>query len=228
MKTFFIEARANLVIDFPLEHIGELPKNIGVATTAQHMLQLPRIRKTLESHGIKTTLIKGAHSKHDGQMLGCGFIKLEGAEDVDAFLYIGSGEFHPRAFLLAAGKPVFILEPSSLKFFKLDKQEMDKINRKRKGALLKFYSSDRIGVLISLKPGQTTVQAWLKEIMKVEEKFPDKKFYYIAFDTLDFAELENFTFVQCFLNTACPRLIDDFEKFDKPLVNMVDIMGFDR
>ncbi len=228
MKTFFIEARANLVIDFPLEHIGELPKKIGVATTAQHMLQLPKIRKALESHGIKTTLIKGAHSKHDGQMLGCGFIKLEGAEGVDAFLYIGSGEFHPRAFLLAAGKPVFILEPSSRKFFKLDKQEMDKINGKRKGALLKFYSSDRIGVLISLKPGQTTVQAWLKEIMKVEEKFPDKTFYYIAFDTLDFTELENFTFVQCFLNTACPRLIDDFEKFDKPLVNMVDVMGFDR
>ncbi len=77
MKTFFIEARAKLVVDFPEKYIKELPKNLGVATTAQHMLELPKIRKTLESHGIKTTLIKGAHSKHDGQMLGCGFIKLE-------------------------------------------------------------------------------------------------------------------------------------------------------
>ncbi len=226
MKTFFIEARAKLDIDLPEKHIRELPKKVGLATTVQHLHELPKIRKKLESSGIEVTLIKGAHSRHDGQLLGCGFIRLENA-DVDAFLYIGSGEFHARAFLLA-GKPVFVLEPSTRKFFRMGREEMERINKKRKGALLKFYSSDRIGVLISVKPGQSTVQAWLKEIMKLEEKFPQKKFYYIVFDTLDFSELENFTFVQCFLNTACPRLIDDFEKFSRPLINLVDVMGYKR
>lgn len=228
MKTFFIEARAKLKVELPEKYIKELPEKIGIATTAQHMLELPKIKALLEKHGKKVYLIKGAHSKHEGQMLGCGFLKLENADDVDAFLYIGTGLFHPQAFLLASGKDVFVLDPVNKQFYKLDKTDMEKLNKKRKGALLKFYSSDKIGVLISLKPGQTTVQAWLKEIMKIEQKFPEKEFYYIVFDTLDFNELENFDFVQCYINTACPRLIDDFEKFTRPMVNIVDVMGYER
>ncbi len=228
MKTFFIEARAKLSVEIPEKNIRELPENIGLATTAQHLLEIPKVKELLEKNGKKVFLIKGAHSLHDGQMLGCGFLKLENSDKVDAFLYIGTGLFHPQVFLLASGKPVFVFDPLNKNFHKLDRGDVEKLNKKRKGALMKFYASDKIGVLISLKPGQSTVQAWLNEIMKIEGKFPDKKFYYIVFDTLDFTELENFAFVECFVNTACPRLIDDFGKFSKPLVNIVDIFEYGR
>jgi len=39
-------------------------------------------------------------------------------------------------------------------------------------------------------------------------------------DTLDFSQLENFNFVECFVNTACPRLIDDYDKFHKAILNI--------
>ena len=44
-----------------------------------------------------------------------------------------------------------------------------------------------------------------------------------AFDTLDFNQIENFPFVQCWVNTACSRILDDYEKFPKPLVDISDI-----
>ena len=43
-------------------------------------------------------------------------------------------------------------------------------------------------------------------------------------DTLDFAELENFPFIECYVNTMCPRIgMDDTIRTAKPIVNIDDI-----
>ena len=54
--------------------------------------------------------------------------------------------------------------------------------------------------LISTKPGQS----YFKHALKLKEKYPDKKFFFIVHETLDFASLEDFPFVQVWVNTACP------------------------
>ena len=93
--------------------------------------------------------------------------------------------------------------------------------KKQKGALMKFMSSKEVGVLISTKPGQYNT----KKAHELETKFPDKNFYFLLFDTLDFAELENFPFIECFVNTACPRIsYDEADKIIKPVIN-VDELG---
>jgi diphthamide biosynthesis enzyme Dph1/Dph2-like protein len=44
-------------------------------------------------------------------------------------------------------------------------------------------------------------------------------------DTLDFAGLENFPFVECFVNTACPRIgYDEWENLRKPIINADDVL----
>ena len=44
----------------------------------------------------------------------------------------------------------------------------------------------------------------------LEEK--GKKCYIFVFDTLDAREMENFPFIDFWINTACPRIADDKDK----------------
>jgi 2-(3-amino-3-carboxypropyl)histidine synthase len=96
-----------------------------------------------------------------------------------------------------------------------------KIEGRRKGSLVKFHSSNNIGVVITTKPGQMQ----LKHSFKLEDKYPDKKFYFFVDDTLSFNQLENFPFIDVWVNTACPRIgLDDVEKFRKGVVNLSDVL----
>ena len=76
---------------------------------------------------------------------------------------------------------------------------------KRKAQLIKFHSSKEIGIIVSTKPGQNK----LEEAKKLKNKFPDKNFYFILFDNIDYNQLENFNFIEAWVNTACPRIEED-------------------
>ncbi len=225
MKMFFIETKANVDISFPAKLVSKLPKRLCLAASVQFSHQLPQLQQFLEKHGKETSLLKARHSKHLGQILGCGYSKMEfDAANTDAFLYIGDGMFHPEALLLGSDKPVFCFDPFTKKFRKLGREWADRIRKKEKGALLTFLSSDNIGVVVTVKPGQLGVQVSLKQIFSLQQKFPDKKFHFLVCDTIDFTQLRNFPFVQCFVNTACHRMIDDYDKFPKPVINIEEVL----
>lgn len=86
--------------------------------------------------------------------------------------------------------------------------------------MLSFMSSKEIGVLISTKPGQYKI----KKAYELEDKFPEKKIYFLLFNTLNYSGLENFPFIECFVNTACPRIsYDEADKIRKPIINIDDL-----
>ena len=223
MKLFFIEAHAKIRIELPAKAVKSLPDRICLASDVQFIKNLSSVRKQLEAAGKEVHELKGAHAKHISQILGCSHIKLEYPEFTEAFLYVGDGLFHPKALLLGSSKDVFTYNPFSREFRTLPHSEVAEIKRREKVAVTQFLHADRVGVLITVKPGQMGVQAHLKQIYSIENKFPDKKFYYLAFDTLDFSQLENFPFIQCFVNTACTRLMDDHAKFPRPMVNLTTL-----
>ena len=225
MKMFFIETKAKVNVEFPQELVSKLPQRLCLAASVQFSHQLPQLQQFLEKHGKKTSLLKARHSKHIGQILGCGYSKMEfDPVETDAFLYIGDGMFHPEALLLGSDKDVYTFDPFTKEFQKLGWEWAEKIRKKEKGALLTFLSSDNIGVVVTVKPGQLGVQVALKDIFSLQQKFPDKKFYYLVCDTIDFTQLRNFPFVQCFVNTACHRMIDDYDKFPKPVINIEEVL----
>ena len=225
MKMFFIETKANVGIDFPAEVAGKLPKRICLAASVQFIDKLPQLQQLLEKNGKVVSLLKARHSKHIGQILGCGYSKMEfDGENTDAFLYIGDGLFHPEALLLGSDKDVYCFDPFTNEFKKLEREWAVRIRKKEKGALLTFLNSDNIGVVVTVKPGQLGVQVTLKEVFSLQQKFPDKNFYYLVCDTIDFQQLRNFPFVQCFVNTACHRMIDDYDKFPKPVINIEEVL----
>ncbi len=222
MEYLFIEAHSGLDITLPKSGISKLPKSIGLLTTVQHVHKIGGLKKSLEKEGIKVRLIRGLRSKYPGQMLGCDVLHLRKSdvEGIDAFLYIGTGEFHPKELLLLQKKPVYIYNPSSKRFYQLKDSDISAIARKSRAAYAKFLSSEEIGVIVSAKPGQNN----LESALRLRQKFPEKRFYILLFDTIDFGSLINFSFIECFVNTACPRIAyDDAESVGKPIINIDDI-----
>jgi len=219
MKIMMVEGRYRGEINLSNLDTGILPKTIGLATTAQFLDYVGEIKQHLESNG-KVMFIDKIRQKYEGQLLGCDTGAAEKIkENVDAFLYVGTGIFHPLGIALNIDKDVFCYDPINSIMSKIDRTQIERYNLKRKGAYMKFLESTEIGVLVSLKPGQNN----FRKAVELKKQFRDKNFYIFAFDSLDFNQIENFPFVQCWVNTACNRILDDYEKFPKPLVDLSDI-----
>lgn len=197
MKTLFISAKSNIDISPVLEKV-KLKGKIGLVSTVQYLPQLDKARGYLKDSVIA------------GQVLGCtanSAVRIK--DEVDVFLYIGSGEFHPIKIFRDTKKPVYIANPETNRFYKLDEKELVKYERRKKGNLIKFYNAKKVGILVSLKPGQYHPKRYLnlKGKMDMVKNFKaDKEYYTFLFDTLDERWLENFPEIECWVNTACPRI----------------------
>ena len=96
-------------------------------------------------------------------------------------------------------------------------KDVEKIIKKYISSLMKFLSAQKIGVIITVKPGQEQ----MKPAFFLEKKFSNKKFYYFVDDVISFNQLENFPFIEVWINTACPRIgLDDQEQFRKGVINL--------
>lgn len=214
MKIVNLEAQVSLgPIEFKTKG---LPKRVGLLSTVQLVAELPRIAEYLKGHGITAVI--------GGQVLGCDQVAAKRIEkEVEAFLYIGSGKFHPIGVGVKTAKDVFVWHPGEKKLDKLDAQTLVEIQKRQKGMLAKFLTSERVGVLISTKAGQATVQAGFNMILGLEQKYPQKRFYYFFTETFNFGEMENFPFVQCWINTMCPRIREDVN-----VLNIEDLMQLEK
>jgi 2-(3-amino-3-carboxypropyl)histidine synthase len=210
MKTLFIEARSNLNVD---ELISKIDFNgkLGITTTIQHMHLLPSAKKKLKNSVIA------------GQVLGCDVSNaLKIAKKVDAFLFIGSGNFHPVQIAIKTGKKVIRADPFTNSISEVTEEEIEDRKRKVRSGYAYFLNANKIGILVSAKPGQNKIKA--AEFLKKELEKQGKKPYLFTFDTLDFHQLDNFPDIECWVNTACERMaIEDYDKFSKPVVNICDI-----
>lgn len=45
---------------------------------------------------------------------------------------------------------------------------------------------------------------------KFNGEYPNKKFYIFIADTIDYNQLNDFPFIEAWVNTACPRIEEDF------------------
>lgn len=219
MKIMMVEGRYKGKIDLSNLDITILPTTIGLATTVQFLDYIDEIKNYLESKG-KIIFVDKIKQKYESQLLGCDTGAAEKIKDnVDAFLYIGTGIFHSLGIALNIEKDVFCYDPIHAIMSKIDRKQVEKYNAKRKGAYLKFLEAKDVGFLVSLKPGQNN----FKKAVEWKNNLKDKNCHIFAFDTLDFNQIENFPFIECWINTACSRLLDDYEKFPKPLIDLGDI-----
>ena len=230
MKTRYVFAKSYVDVKPCLEKALPMIKGkVGIITTIQFLHLMKDVSQFLTENKIENEVL--------GQVLGCnvevtkpnrgrasmgpdGQVHL-GKSDADTFLFFGDGLFHPKGMIIKEDNYVVMADPISNKARVLGKDELKKFENIKRRGLVTFLSSTNIGVLVTLKPGQEQVKAALS----LKDKYPDKNFYILVFDDLDFNTLENYQFVECFVNTMCPRIAyDDAHKIFKPIADYSDLM----
>jgi len=239
--TIFIPVRYAEKIVVPSNIINRLPNKIMIFGSVQFLEQLSYIAKQLESAGKTVLMIKSKNFLYDGmisekgQLLGCNAecfdddISKNHDEGFDAFFYVGDGVFHPKALLVNNRKDIYCYDPKIGKLEVLRKELHDDIQKRRKGSVLKFLSSNNIGVIITTKIGQCNSKRADSVVARIYKKWPDKNIYTFICDELNFQELENFNFIDIYINTACPRIgYEDTVRSPKPIINIEDVEGLLR
>ena len=189
MKTLFIPAKvkANINKDKLKSLSKKLPKNIAIAYSIQYQDIASQIKSILPNNITQIT-----------QVLGCSNPNFP--KTTQAILLIGSGRFHAMALAEETGLPIYILEKNKLS--EISKQEIETFQKNKKAAYLKFLNADKIGILVSTKPGQEK----LKQAINIRNNIKDKKSYLFISNNTNTSEFENFSEIQGWVNTACPRL----------------------
>lgn len=190
MKTLFIPAKIKSKANKPkiLEISKKLPKNIAIAYSIQYKDIAFEIKDILSKTHKITKLV---------QVLGCS--KPNFSKNTKAILLISSGKFHAIPLGIETKLPIYILEHNILR--KISKQDIESFKKKQKASYLKFLNADKIGILVSTKPGQQN----LKKALELKKKIKNKKSYLFISNTIDVNEFENFG-LSSWVNTACPRL----------------------
>lgn len=208
MERLFIEAESDVDVKEVVKQV-KFDGKLGLVTTVQHLHKLKEVQELFPNSIIA------------GQILGCDVSNaLKIKDQVDAFLYIGSGNFHPIEIAMQINKRVLTADPFTGKVEEITEEQITKRKNQVKAAYTKFLASDKIGILVSTKEGQCGMAA----ANKLKEKYNEKQCFIFTFETLDFSELENFTDIECWVNTACPRMaVEDYEKFNKPVINVKEL-----
>lgn len=189
-------------------------KKIGLVTTAQHLHLIDELAEFLEKNG-KQVIMKEGNGTQMAQVLGCNFSSVRDLS-VDAYLFLGSGNFHPLGIELSTHKPVIIADPYHNEARTIE-QFTDRIIRIRFAKITKARDAQKFGIIVSSKKGQNRMELArkLKDMIKRE----GKETHIIFMNQVTPQLLLPYRELDAFVITACPRIaIDDANLYDKPLL----------
>jgi 2-(3-amino-3-carboxypropyl)histidine synthase len=201
IRCFFIPARIKSDINEKKISDLKLPKEIAIAYSIQYKEIAERINSILSKNHKITSLI---------QVLGCS--KPVFSKETKAILLVSSGKFHAISIALETKLPVYVLESDELR--KISQDEISALQRKKNAAYLRFLNAEKIGILVSTKPGQEN----LKKAILAKDKIKNKKSYLFISNNIAINEFENFPDIKSWVNTACPRM-----DFDSSIFNLGDL-----
>jgi 2-(3-amino-3-carboxypropyl)histidine synthase len=187
---------------------------IALVTTVQHVHELERMKSFFEKSGIDALTRKGALCAYEGQVLGCDGTAAS-IPEAEAVLFVGDGMFHPLA--IDEDRPVYVLNPYNGKVSRIN-EEIGRLRKRRDGALAACIEAKKFAVLVSIKPGQSH----LKVAQYAKRLLEDlgREAHILVGNELSPLSLQNFMHFEAYVNTACPRLADDWEMFGKPIINL--------
>lgn len=226
--TIYLEARSNAPIEKPLKEALKMVEGlrVGLLATVQHIHLLEKASRILRKLG-KDVYIGGAGGKlrYDGQVLGCDFTAaMSIRNDVDFYLVIAGGVFHAVGVEASTGKPAIAVDPYIGRAVRVS-DRVEKLVKARRALLGRMLEAKRIGVLISLKPGQMRMN--LAQGIKSRLEREGKECVLVVGRDLTDLNLNSFSEIDLFINTACPRIAwDDVESFVKPVLNAEDALTF--
>src|SRR3989344_8999817 len=158
MKVLFLNTKSRIDI-LPL--INKIKINIKGKIGLISIIQYVDLLKEIQTKLPNSVII--------GQVVGCNLVNLS-KEKVDAYLYIGVGKFHPIYVARKTKKPTYILNPETEEFFLIKKQEIEQYEKQKIGRIKIFLSADKVGIIVSTKPGQENLSLALGIKNKLNKK----------------------------------------------------------
>jgi 2-(3-amino-3-carboxypropyl)histidine synthase len=222
IPTVYVEARATAGVDEVVEKSLPLLKEwgrIGLVTTVQHVQILDRVRETLTRTGKIAVVGDAGHLNYPGQVIGCDYSNAKSiAKDVDAFLFVGGGQFHALGVALSTSKPTIVADPYEGRAYSIG-EDAERIIKQRWACIEEARKAETFAVLVGLKLGQERMEDALEIKQKLEEK--GKIIFLLAAREITPEVLMEFPTIDAYINTACLRVsIEDASRFKKPMLTV--------
>ena len=218
-STFFVEMReaggdperlARVVAE------AGLPLRMGLVASVQHLDLVEPLRAALGPRGYDVRVGTGDRRlAFPAQALGCNYTGAEAvAGDVEAFLFLGTGRFHPIGLAFAVDRPVHALDP--LQGVLEPPIDRGALIRKRQLVVAGVRDARRWGILVSTFAGQNRSPSALALQERARARGWEAEI--LLFDRLDGRDLEGRAF-DAYVSTACPRIaLDDGANYPKPIL----------
>lgn len=218
-STFFVEMREPGGDPEKLADIvaaAKLPSRLGIVASVQHLDLLESLRAALSRRGFDVRLGEGDRRlAYAAQALGCNYTGAEAiADSVDAFLFLGTGQFHPIGLAFAVDRPVHALDPLRGEL----EPPIDRaaLIRRRQLVVAGVRDARRWGILVSTFSGQNRSPTALALQERARARGWEAEI--LLFARLDGRDLEGRAF-DAYVNTACPRIaLDDGANYPKPIL----------
>jgi len=195
-------------------------KKISLLTTVQFEKSLEPAKALLEENGKQVLFSKNKKTNKKGVVLGCDFTAALPLEnEVDCFLFIGSGKFHPLGLAMRTEKPVLSLdfESGELVDFKKEKARLQKI---RAFHIAQAGEAKSFGILVSTKPGQFFPEKVESVRKALRER--GKKVWVLVMDEISPEKIQGMK-LDALVNCACPRIGEDSSLLKKPIISPEDV-----
>jgi len=193
-----------------------IPRRLGLVASVQHLDLLGPLDAALRERGYSPRIGRGDRRlAYAGQALGCNYTGAEELErDVDAFLFVGTGRFHPVGLALAVEQPVWSVDPL--------RGEVDApvdraaLIRKRQLLVASVRDVRRWGILVSTFAGQNRRPTALA--LQAKARAHGREAEVLLAQRLDPTDLLGRD-VDAFVCTACPRIaLDDSANYPRPVL----------
>lgn len=216
----YLEARSKINVKKAVNRAISLLKpwcNIGLVTTIQHVHRLDEVKELLLKAGKTVKIGDAGLVRYSGQVIGCNFSNAKSiSNEVDAFLFIGGGRFHAIGAALATAKPIIVADPYEKRAYSIV-HEAHRVLKKRWASIAEAKGAERFGVLIGLKNGQKKNEKALQ--IRDELRKNGRSATLFALREITPQILMQFSGIDAFVNTACPRVsLDDGASFLKPIL----------
>lgn len=219
LPTYFVEMRhpggdPNALAEMLVTH--KLPTPLGLVASVQHMDLVAPFEAAARNRGIELVTGQGDRRlAYPVQALGCNYTSAEQiASRVRGFIFLGTGQFHPRGLAFAVDRPVWALDPLTGQL----EPPIDRARLIRDRLLMIAQCRDarRWGVLVSTFAGQNRSPTALALIRKARARGLDAEA--LVFGRLDPGDLLGRDF-DAYVNTACPRIaLDDASLYPRPVL----------
>lgn len=196
------------VLENHYDEIGEDEK-IGLVGVTQYMDRAEEAREFLEEKGYEVVEGKtGLRTTEVGQVLGCDAGAAHNiAEKVDAFVFLGSGHFHPSQ-VSETGKKVYVVDPYEEHIWVEPANSLDDEKRAEYARVMKHKDKKKWGIVTSSKKGQNYMQA--VKIAKEKLEKHGKDVYVFVEDRIFESDYKGFG-IDVYVNCACPRMTKDWQ-----------------